>query len=55
MRSLINAFPDQYVSRGQVLPAASLLNSVSVELIYEGVKFGLTVSALSAPSFLLLP
>ena len=33
-----------------MLPAASLLNSVSVELIYEGVKFGLTVSPLSALS-----
>lgn len=32
--------------RGQVLPAASLLNSVNVELIYEGVKYCLKVPAL---------
>lgn len=30
-------------SRGQVLPAASLLNMVDVELIYEGVKYVLQV------------
>lgn len=29
--------------RGQVLPAASLLNIVDVELIYEGVKYILQV------------
>lgn len=33
------------ISRGQVLPAASLLNSVTVDLIYEGVKYCLKVSA----------
>lgn len=32
-------------SRGQVLPAASLLNSVNVDLIYEGVKYCLKVSS----------
>lgn len=31
--------------RGQVLPAASLLNIVDVELIYEGVKYVLQVRA----------
>lgn len=31
--------------RGQVLPAASLLNIVDVELIYEGVKYILQVRA----------
>lgn len=34
------------IYRGQVLPAASLLNSVSVDLIYEGVKYCLKVPAL---------
>lgn len=29
--------------RGQVLPAASLLNTVNVDLIYEGVKYSLKV------------
>lgn len=37
------------VYRGQVLPAASLLNSVRVDLIYEGVKYCLKVSALFHP------
>lgn len=31
--------------RGQVLPAASLLNIVDVELLYEGVKYILQVRA----------
>ena len=31
--------------RGQVLPAASLLNIVDVELIYDGVKYILKVKA----------
>lgn len=35
--------------RGQVLPAASLLNIVDVELIYEGVKYVLQVRAVLCP------
>uniref|UniRef100_A0A8C5AZK7 acetyl-CoA carboxylase n=1 Tax=Gadus morhua TaxID=8049 RepID=A0A8C5AZK7_GADMO len=42
------------LERGQVLPAASLLNSVSVELIYEGVKFGLTVARQSPTTYVLI-
>lgn len=49
------AFKTVYLlSRGQVLPAASLLNSVNVDLIYEGVKYCLKVS-LSFWSFCSLP
>lgn len=36
--------------RGQVLPAASLLNIVDVELIYEGVKYVLQVRAVLCSS-----
>lgn len=32
-----------FMFRGQVLPAESLLNSVNVDLIYEGVKYCLKV------------
>ncbi|CAL8348024.1 unnamed protein product [Lota lota] len=42
------------LERGQVLPAASLLNSVSVELIYEGVKFTLTVARQSPTTYVLI-
>lgn len=34
-----------FSSRGQVLPAASLLNTVDVELIYGGIKYILKVKA----------
>lgn len=47
-----------WTHRGQVLPAASLLNSVNVELIYEGVKYFLKVRdwfpSLLLPNFLFL-
>ncbi|KAJ3603855.1 hypothetical protein NHX12_028596 [Muraenolepis orangiensis] len=42
------------LERGQVLPAASLLNSVNVELIYEGVKFCLTVARQSPTTYVLI-
>ncbi|KAG7274690.1 hypothetical protein CRUP_021131 [Coryphaenoides rupestris] len=42
------------LERGQVLPAASLLNSVSVDLIYEGVKFCLTVARQSPTTYVLI-
>lgn len=45
MCKLINNNIICHINRGQVLPAASLLNSVNVDLIYEGVKYCLKVSA----------
>ncbi|XP_020505570.2 acetyl-CoA carboxylase isoform X2 [Labrus bergylta] len=42
------------LERGQVLPAASLLNSVSVELIYEGVKFCLRVARQSPTTYVII-
>ncbi|XP_068994810.1 acetyl-CoA carboxylase 1 isoform X5 [Embiotoca jacksoni] len=39
------------LERGQVLPAASLLNSVSLDLIYEGVKFCLKVARQSPTTY----
>ncbi|XP_075875662.1 acetyl-CoA carboxylase isoform X1 [Nelusetta ayraudi] len=42
------------LERGQVLPAASLLNSVSVELIYEGVKYCLKVARQSPTTYVIL-
>ncbi|XP_077417253.1 acetyl-CoA carboxylase 2 isoform X3 [Vanacampus margaritifer] len=42
------------LERGQVLPAASLLNSVSVELIYEGVKFCLKVARQSPTTYVII-
>lgn len=42
-------------SRGQVLPAHTLLNTVDVELIYEGRKYVLKVRCtVWKPTFLLL-
>nr|XP_020449981.1 acetyl-CoA carboxylase 2 isoform X2 [Monopterus albus] len=41
------------LERGQVLPAASLLNSVSVDLIYEGVKFCLKVARQSPTTYVI--
>ncbi|AWP07055.1 putative acetyl-CoA carboxylase-like [Scophthalmus maximus] len=41
------------LERGQVLPAASLLNSVNVDLIYEGVKFCLKVARQSPTTYVL--
>ncbi|XP_034026120.1 acetyl-CoA carboxylase isoform X2 [Thalassophryne amazonica] len=42
------------LERGQVLPAATLLNSVSVDLIYEGVKFCLKVARQSPTTYFIL-
>ncbi|XP_034547322.1 acetyl-CoA carboxylase isoform X2 [Notolabrus celidotus] len=42
------------LERGQVLPAASLLNSVSVDLIYEGVKFYLKVARQSPTTYVII-
>ncbi|XP_029366815.1 acetyl-CoA carboxylase isoform X2 [Echeneis naucrates] len=42
------------LERGQVLPAASLLNSVSVDLIYEGVKFCLKVARQSPTTYVIM-
>ncbi|XP_076006847.1 acetyl-CoA carboxylase isoform X2 [Genypterus blacodes] len=39
------------LERGQVLPAASLLNSVNLDLIYEGVKFCLKVARQSPTTY----
>ncbi|XP_072244094.1 acetyl-CoA carboxylase isoform X2 [Leuresthes tenuis] len=42
------------LERGQVLPAASLLNCVSVDLIYEGVKFCLKVARQSPTTYVVM-
>ncbi|XP_049906114.1 acetyl-CoA carboxylase isoform X2 [Epinephelus moara] len=42
------------LERGQVLPAASLLNSVSVDLIYEGVKYCLKVARQSPTTYVIM-
>ncbi|KAM8886755.1 acetyl-CoA carboxylase isoform 2-T4 [Spinachia spinachia] len=42
------------LERGQVLPAASLVNSVNVDLIYEGVKFCLKVARQSPTTFVIM-
>ncbi|XP_061907231.1 acetyl-CoA carboxylase isoform X1 [Entelurus aequoreus] len=42
------------LERGQVLPADSLLNSVNVELIYEGVKFCLKVARQSPTTYVII-
>ncbi|XP_070759737.1 acetyl-CoA carboxylase 2 isoform X2 [Enoplosus armatus] len=42
------------LERGQVLPAASLLNSVNVDLIYEGVKFCLKVARQSPTTYIIM-
>ena len=42
------------VLRGQVLPAHTLLNTVDVELIYEGTKFVLKVTRQSSSSYVVL-
>lgn len=42
------------LERGQVLPAASLLNSVNVDLIYEGVKFCLKVARQSPTTYVIM-
>ncbi|KFP87024.1 Acetyl-CoA carboxylase 2, partial [Acanthisitta chloris] len=42
------------LERGQVLPAASLLNIVDVELISEGVKYVLQVARLSLTTYVII-
>lgn len=42
------------LERGQVLPANSLLNSVNVDLIYEGVKFCLKVARQSPTTYVVI-
>ncbi|XP_012671358.2 acetyl-CoA carboxylase isoform X2 [Clupea harengus] len=42
------------LERGQVLPAASLLNFVEVDLIYEGVKYGLKVGRQSPTTYVII-
>ncbi|KAJ7400693.1 hypothetical protein BTVI_103117 [Pitangus sulphuratus] len=42
------------LERGQVLPAASLLNIVDVELIYEGVKYILQVARQSLTTYVVI-
>ncbi|XP_053725576.1 acetyl-CoA carboxylase isoform X1 [Synchiropus splendidus] len=42
------------LERGQVMPAASLLNCVSVDLIYEGVKFCLKVARQSPTTYVVM-
>uniref|UniRef100_A0A4W5MP34 acetyl-CoA carboxylase n=1 Tax=Hucho hucho TaxID=62062 RepID=A0A4W5MP34_9TELE len=42
------------LERGQVLPAASLLNTVDVDLIYEGVKYCLKVARQSPTTYVII-
>ncbi|XP_017269284.1 acetyl-CoA carboxylase isoform X2 [Kryptolebias marmoratus] len=42
------------LERGQVLPADSLLNSVNVDLIYEGVKYCLKVARQSPTTYVIV-
>ncbi|KAI1900999.1 hypothetical protein AGOR_G00055620 [Albula goreensis] len=42
------------LERGQVLPAASLLNTVGVDLIYEGVKYCLKVARQSPTTYVII-
>uniref|UniRef100_A0A8C9YX11 acetyl-CoA carboxylase n=1 Tax=Sander lucioperca TaxID=283035 RepID=A0A8C9YX11_SANLU len=42
------------LERGQVLPAHTLLNTVNVELIYEGTKYVLTVTRQSPNSYVVI-
>ncbi|KAM6965705.1 acetyl-CoA carboxylase 2 [Aplochiton taeniatus] len=42
------------LERGQVLPAASLVNTVDVDLIYEGVKFCLKVARQSLTTYVII-
>ncbi|NWY04063.1 ACACB carboxylase, partial [Nothoprocta ornata] len=42
------------LERGQVLPAASLLNIVDVELVYEGVKYVLQVARQSLTTYVII-
>uniref|UniRef100_A0A3Q3IDI1 acetyl-CoA carboxylase n=1 Tax=Monopterus albus TaxID=43700 RepID=A0A3Q3IDI1_MONAL len=42
------------LERGQVLPAHTLLNTVDVELIYEGIKYVVTVTRQSPNSYVVI-
>ncbi|XP_058230846.1 acetyl-CoA carboxylase 1 isoform X6 [Hemibagrus wyckioides] len=42
------------LERGQVLPAASLVNTVEVELIYEGIKYCLKVARQSPTTYVII-
>ncbi|XP_030647474.1 acetyl-CoA carboxylase 2 [Chanos chanos] len=42
------------LERGQVLPAASLLNTVEADLIYEGVKYSLKVARQSSTTYVII-
>ncbi|KAL1273892.1 hypothetical protein QQF64_026706, partial [Cirrhinus molitorella] len=42
------------LERGQVLPAASLVNTVSVDLIYDGVKYCLQVARQSPTTYVII-
>ncbi|KAG7480864.1 hypothetical protein MATL_G00060810 [Megalops atlanticus] len=42
------------LERGQVLPAASLVNTVDVDLIYEGIKYCLKVGRQSPTTFVII-
>ncbi|XP_049326203.1 acetyl-CoA carboxylase 2 isoform X3 [Astyanax mexicanus] len=42
------------LERGQVLPAASLVNTVDVDLIYEGIKYSLKVARQSPTTYVII-
>uniref|UniRef100_A0AAR2J106 acetyl-CoA carboxylase n=1 Tax=Pygocentrus nattereri TaxID=42514 RepID=A0AAR2J106_PYGNA len=42
------------LERGQVLPAASLVNTVDVDLIYEGIKYSLQVTRQSPTTYVII-
>nr|XP_023857625.1 acetyl-CoA carboxylase 2-like isoform X1 [Salvelinus alpinus] len=42
------------LERGQVLPAASLLNTVEVDLVYEGIKYCLKVARQSPTTYVVI-
>ncbi|XP_066509285.1 acetyl-CoA carboxylase-like isoform X2 [Hoplias malabaricus] len=42
------------LERGQVLPAASLVNTVDVDLIYEGIKYSLQVARQSPTTYVII-
>lgn len=42
------------ITRGQVLPAHTLVNTVDVELIYEGTKYVLSVTRQSPNSYVVI-
>ncbi|XP_062407728.1 acetyl-CoA carboxylase-like [Sardina pilchardus] len=53
LKNSVSAFHHS-LERGQVLPAHTLLNTVAVELIYEGWKYVLTVTRQSSSSYVVL-